>query len=211
MLRYAVAVAAISVLAWAGIGHAQSYHTVDTQLDLGARGTQVTYLQQALALDPKIYPEGLVTGYFGPLTQRAVVNFQIAYGLPAVGRVGPMTRAALNGVITRGSVVDSTAPMISGISSSTVSTSARVSWSTSESSKGRVFYSTSPLAMQEAPDSKVEPFIGGDVVSDLSLTSAKSLSISNLLPNRNYYFVIEAIDAENNVSVSSQGIFTTGF
>lgn len=34
-------------------------------------GDEVTALQKALAADPTLYPEGLVTGYFGPATNRA--------------------------------------------------------------------------------------------------------------------------------------------
>lgn len=71
-------------------------------LDVGASGTDVTALQTFLAKDPAIYPEGLITGYFGPLTARAVGRLQIKYGLiknstdPAAGYVGPKTRQLLN-------------------------------------------------------------------------------------------------------------------
>ena len=52
-------------------------------------------LQALLAADPLIYPEGQVTGYYGALTRTAVRRFQQKYGLPQVGRVGPMTRGKL--------------------------------------------------------------------------------------------------------------------
>ena len=61
-------------------------------LALGNRGDEVTQLQLFLARDKAIYPEGLVTGLFGPATLRAVKKFQEKYGLPAIGRVGPQTR-----------------------------------------------------------------------------------------------------------------------
>jgi len=41
-------------------------------------------------------PFGVDMGYFGGLTRKAVMNFQKAIGLPAVGRVGPLTRGFLN-------------------------------------------------------------------------------------------------------------------
>ncbi len=66
-----------------------------TDLALGDRNDDVRRLQQLLAADASIYPEGLVTGYFGPATQAAVKRFQAKYGLPLVGRVGPLTRSKL--------------------------------------------------------------------------------------------------------------------
>ncbi len=48
-------------------------------LKRGFRGENVRTLQQFLASDGLIYPEGLVTGYFGVLTQAAVNRFQMKY------------------------------------------------------------------------------------------------------------------------------------
>lgn len=69
----------------------------------GSQSGDVTRLQTLLASDPTIYPEGKVTGYFGPLTRKAVQNFQVKYkiaapGVEGYGDVGPMTRAALQKV-----------------------------------------------------------------------------------------------------------------
>ena len=66
-------------------------------LSRGSQGADVEKLQQFLAQDSSIYPEGLVTGYFGPATERAVKRFQAKYGI-SVGRVGPQTRAKLQEV-----------------------------------------------------------------------------------------------------------------
>ena len=74
-------------------------------LGLGIIHPDVTPLQNFLkSLSPDIYPEGLVTGYFGPLTERAVGRFQIKHGLakpgdPAFGYVGPKTRAKINQIL----------------------------------------------------------------------------------------------------------------
>jgi peptidoglycan hydrolase-like protein with peptidoglycan-binding domain len=62
----------------------------------GNEGDQVTLLQTLLAADAAIYPEGKVTGFFGPLTRRALQRFQAKHGLEQVGFVGPRTRAELN-------------------------------------------------------------------------------------------------------------------
>jgi peptidoglycan hydrolase-like protein with peptidoglycan-binding domain len=61
------------------------------KLGQGSRGEAVTALQTLLALDPAVYPQGLVTGYFGPLTSQAVKKFQAKNGLEQVGFVGPRT------------------------------------------------------------------------------------------------------------------------
>lgn len=63
-------------------------------------GGEVTRLQQILAKDAAVYPEGKVTGYFGPATLAAVKRFQLKQALvtassSAYGLVGPATKAAL--------------------------------------------------------------------------------------------------------------------
>ena len=68
---------------------------ISSDLALGSEGAEVTQLQNYLAADPEIYPDGMITGYFGPKTQAAVKRFQAKHGLPQVGRVGPLTRAKL--------------------------------------------------------------------------------------------------------------------
>ena len=79
----------------------------ERNLGVGMTGDDVSNLQAYLKQFIELYPEGLVTGYFGQLTQRAVQRFQSAYGIvssgdPATtgyGLVGPMTRAKLNELI----------------------------------------------------------------------------------------------------------------
>lgn len=61
----------------------------------GSSGDQVTILQALLAADSSVYPEGLITGYFGAATARAVKRFQKGRGLEQVGNVGPKTLAEL--------------------------------------------------------------------------------------------------------------------
>lgn len=71
-------------------------------LTIGSKGNEVTVLQNFLRAQGKdIYPEALVTGYFGPATRRAVQRFQIKFGLAksgdrGYGYVGPKTRAMIN-------------------------------------------------------------------------------------------------------------------
>ncbi|KKS37852.1 MAG: hypothetical protein UV01_C0007G0001, partial [Parcubacteria group bacterium GW2011_GWA2_42_14] len=58
-----------------------------------------------LLLKEGVYPEGLITGFFGNLTKQAVIRFQEKYadevlkplGLTSgTGLVGPSTRAKIN-------------------------------------------------------------------------------------------------------------------
>ena len=73
-----------------------------TYLGTGSRGTAVTELQKRLTALGSY--SGPVTGYFGPMTEAGVQNFQRAQGVASsgspwttgYGAVGPKTRAALN-------------------------------------------------------------------------------------------------------------------
>ena len=57
-------------------------------------------LQQFLASDKSVYPEGIANGTFGPKTKAAVQRFQEKYGIAKKGQVGygllePKTRAKI--------------------------------------------------------------------------------------------------------------------
>jgi len=79
-------------------------------LYFGMENEQVRCLQEFLKEQGKeIYPQGLVTGYFGPLTQAAVIRFQERFieeileplGLSSgTGFVGPSTRDKINQLLT---------------------------------------------------------------------------------------------------------------
>lgn len=60
-------------------------------LQMGMTSASVKNLQNILKTDPSIYPQGLVTGYFGPATQAAIKNLQAKYGLPQTGIVDSAT------------------------------------------------------------------------------------------------------------------------
>ena len=65
-------------------------------LKIGSRSAQVKTLQEKLAKDKTLYPEGLTTGYYGSLTQAAVKRFQKKHNLAATGSIDLKTRAKLN-------------------------------------------------------------------------------------------------------------------
>lgn len=81
-------------------------------LKIGSSGDDVTRLQQFLARDVSVYPEGRVTGYFGPLTTAAVKRWQVKYNIissgdeasTGYGQVGPRTAAAMAALCSTGSI-----------------------------------------------------------------------------------------------------------
>ena len=61
----------------------------------GKQGSDVTELQMYLSQNG-FYPEALITGYFGTLTQKAVMRYQKLNDIfPVAGYVGPLTREVL--------------------------------------------------------------------------------------------------------------------
>jgi len=73
-----------------------------SSVSLGSRGDEVKRLQEFLARDKAIYPEGIANGNFGPLTKKALTAFQLKYGVIkdgsslGSGRFGPATQAKVN-------------------------------------------------------------------------------------------------------------------
>ena len=68
--------------------------SISSYMGVGATGTDVSTLQQALGVS--------VTGYFGSLTKAALMQWQSAHSISATGYVGPQTRAAFNGWCDQG-------------------------------------------------------------------------------------------------------------
>lgn len=59
-------------------------------------GSDVSLLQRMLSQDSGIYPERLITGYYGNLTRNAVKRFQKEYNLAQTGVVDTATKNKLN-------------------------------------------------------------------------------------------------------------------
>jgi len=68
----------------------------------GMTNSDVTELQKIFSQIPGIYPEAIISGYFGQLTERAVQRYQLQYQIVTettdhgYGYVGPKTRGRLN-------------------------------------------------------------------------------------------------------------------
>ena len=102
--------------------------TITKSLKLGSQNSEVKSLQQALAQDKTLYPEGLATGYYGPATRRAIIRFQKKYGIEPVGFIGPLTRKKLNeiyGTPTSASVGGTPAVSVGGTTPSATSGQAK--------------------------------------------------------------------------------------
>ncbi len=65
----------------------------------GERGSEISLLQQILSTDPTLYPEGLVTGFFGDLTSRAIARLQVRYGLTVTGTLTAETQELINKIL----------------------------------------------------------------------------------------------------------------
>ncbi len=179
--------------------------TLTRQLELGMSGTDVTALQTFLAANPNVYPSGLITGYFGTLTQAAVSNFQTLNGIASVGRVGPATLPVIN--LQMGNSTSGVAPTITSVSTNASNNTATVSWNTNQAAKGVVYYSTSPLSTYENGHTVT---IGGSTAfTNTNYNTAQSVVLQNLQANTTYYYLVYTTNQAGNISVTWPTTFQT--
>ncbi len=209
--RIATIVVAALIFAFAAtpaLTNAATYLTSDLQV--GSTGAQVSALQLFLAEDPAIYPQALMTGYFGSLTKAAVIRFQARYGIPQVGRVGPQTRAKINslGALGGGSINSNAnaAASMSSVAVVSIGGTTSLAWNTNELTRAKLFYNTVPLVAVEASANFMEPVISGQVLSDATFALSHTFSV-NTASNTLYYFRAMSIDQTSNVTVSTEGSF----
>lgn len=62
---------------------------------IGSRSDEVKAIQEILKEDSDIYPEGYVTGYYGPLTEKAIKKLQKRCGLPETGELDDATEKCI--------------------------------------------------------------------------------------------------------------------
>ncbi len=176
-----------------------------TVLKLGARGGEVTALQEQLKGLPGVYPEGLITGYFGTLTEKAVRKLQAQNGLEQVGYVGPKTRELLlklsKDKITDMGVGDGkVAPQIFDVQPMvTSSTTAYVFWTTNKYTTSDFLYSNSTPLASTTPMK----------ITDSNMSFTHSVNISGLMPNTTYYYMIKINDNRGNPATTTERSFTT--
>ncbi len=171
------------------------------QLQIGMTGSDVRELQTYLAGNSAIYPEGITSGFFGNLTRAAVRRFQALAGISQVGRVGPQTMAALNSGNFVNSNGNTIAPFIQNVNIGSVYGGSTITWNTDELSKGKVFYSSSPLQTYET---YTDVTVTNSQVSnvDSNFTNTHGMTLSGLQSGTTYYYMIYVTDQDGNVSVS---------
>ena len=89
-------------------------------LRYGMTSEDVKRLQELLASNPEIYPEGIISGWFGQLTRKAVRKFQCKYEIvcsgdektTGYGLAGPKTRAKINEVFSSQYASSQTTPQV---------------------------------------------------------------------------------------------------
>lgn len=186
-----------------------SADALNRQLQLGMSGSDVSTLQTFLAADVTLYPQGIVSGYFGFLTKAAVSNFQTRNGIDPVGRVGPATLPVLNLQIAQGmsSGADIYSATITNVSISAGRSAATIGWGTTENAKGLVYYSTSPLSLTEYIHSV--GVSGVSAMTDTNFHTSQNVSLQNLTANTTYYYMVYTTDQAGNVSVTWPSTFQT--
>ena len=204
----------LAVVLFFSFGIGQASAAIDRTMGPGSSGQSVSDLQVFLATDPAVYPEGLVTGFYGSLTTTAVQRFQTKYSIvvsgsvstTGYGRVGPVTLAKILEV--QGDVIptpnpsgDESAPIINlgGISTSVGSNSATIHWTTNEAARSRVMYGTIwPFLYASAPS-----------FSDSTVDTNSNVNLTGLTPNMMYYYILESIDASGNLQWTTAHSFKT--
>lgn len=201
---------------------------LEKHLRVGMRGEDVKLLQEFLSTDPEIYPEGLITGYFGSLTEAAVKRFQKKMGVEQVGLVGPKTFFKINQLLQEGAgtsekvppglliasglqkkipfidfseSLDKTAPIISELTVLEITaTSALIEWKTDEPAKSKVRHATSTPLKADSSSLSMGP-------SEYLLEH--SILLSDLLPDTTYYYSVISIDKSGNAATSEEKSFIT--
>lgn len=105
-----------------------------------------------------------------------------------------------NGTTTPPVRVDTTAPVIGSIVSTTGTANVNVAWKTNEYSTSRVYYST---------DSNVNASTT-TFISKTTLDRNHVVSVTGLTASTTYYFIVESVDASGNISRSAAFSAMTG-
>lgn len=209
---------AVAIVSLFGIKSASAMIT--SQLDFGDRGGEVTELQTYLATNASIYPSGLVTGWFGPLTQAGVERFQTAQGIVSsgspgttgYGRVGPLTMSRINSLLGGDPIINygDASPILSNPIVQVSNTSVTITWVTNIATQGQVYWNNIPLQFNEATGPRQQPYVSGTLALDAGgLQTNHTVVISNLQPNTVYYYLVRGVDSVGDMSMTWPSTFRT--
>lgn len=199
----------LAIVATPALTSAASFYR---QMQFGMSGSDISALQSFLALDNTIYPQGLVTGYFGSLTKSAVSNFQARNGISTVGRVGPVTLAAINAQMNNNGVtsLDGKMRVIEQVYVNTTNSQATVSWNTGEGSTAAIYYSSSPIVITEATEySSMNINASNNIIVSSDLRTSHVGTLTGLSSNTTYYYLVYVKDAQGNESITLPSTFRT--
>lgn len=95
---------------------------------------------------------------------------------------------------------DITAPIISGLTTINITeNSATITWVTNEPSDSKIYFSTaSPI-----------PATTTATGTDTNYVTNHGINIANLIPSKNYYYIVVSKDASGNTTTSNEQSFTT--
>ena len=194
-------------------------------LSLGMQGNDIKSLQEFLAREPNIYPEGLTTGYFGVKTQTAVKKWQQKYGIEAVGIVGPKTIAKIK-EIGQASIKESATPP-----ETTTGADITITTAPSEPTTPAPVDTTAPTAtlalsvaaptsiyIQFTPDEEVTAIYEYGLTINYGLikevpgqysASPAGVSLENLVSSTTYQVRAKVMDKAGNIGYSKNYTFTT--
>ena len=203
----------------------------------GMSGEDVKLLQEVLATDTDVYPEGLVTGYFGPLTKNAVKKFQKIAGIEQVGLVGPKTSARINELLEEGAGKSGKVPpglliasgirkklgftplplsgqkLPPGIAKKPGPDILEVEATDITATSAGITWTTDKKADSSVWYSTESPLV---VVTDSTLNAISTdfvldhyITLSDLIQGTIYYFIVNSTDKAGNKEISGQEEFTT--
>lgn len=188
--------------------------TGNPSLQIGSESANVTSLQQFLRSNVNIYPAGLVTGFFGPLTAAAVTQYQLSYNIGVDGIAGPVTQNNVNNVIGVGKGIDLSAPVISNLTALPSGRNVSFAFNSNKPVKTTVFYDTKPIILNNWYNSGAAslaiPGISGTESTDSSFSLNKQFTLNNLSAGSLYYYTVTATDQSGNTSITWPSTFVTG-
>ncbi len=173
--------------------------TLQRGLRDASTGGQVTDLQVFLAGYFGLNEEDLTTGYFGQLTQRYVIKFQQDKGLPALGIVGSLTRAAI--ARSCGSTIPS----------SPISTPAQQASITMTSvTNPYVYYTYKNIAGTSLKLDLISKTNNTSIASQILSPGSASANIGYSDSNPGGYYMLRVSDVSGNVIATSNAFYLSG-